>query len=84
MKKHKTLGRVLEVKDSTFEMIAIGWSATQTINLPIKVLPTELSQSLKVDQRFIFWCNLEATCPVELKCEKFELAPEPDPNDGLS
>ena len=83
MKKHRVLGRVLEVKDKEFTLILPGWSNSEFVQLSKNIIPEDLASFIKPNQRFILWCNLAATCPIELYCERFELAPEPSPDDGL-
>lgn len=83
MKKHRTLGRILEVSDKDFTLLLPGWSSSESVRLSKNVIPSDLAKFIKPDQRFILWCHLGATCPLELSCERFELAPDPSPDDGL-
>ena len=56
------------------------WSLTKTIKLPVQVLP----DNPKVDSRYIVTANVEVENEEDLAITDIKIAPDPDPNDGLT
>lgn len=70
----------LSIADATIP----GWNSGMAVRFPLDLLKTELRPLVKEGVRFFAQVNIGSRRPEDLYLTDFELAPEPDPDDGLA
>ena len=81
-KLYRTLIRVTDM-DSHYLICIPGWNPHIEFIKPLDFLPSEVSPKLYETIRLFCYVNIGAQTIKELVFIRFELAPEPDNNDGL-
>lgn len=87
-KPHRTLIRVTnidnETREPTLDVIIPSWNPKRAIRFPLSLVQSELQHNVQIGTRLFAQVNIGAENPQELYFKEFELALEPDPNDGLA
>lgn len=73
-----------ESKIHLVEAFVPQWNPLKAVRFPRSLMGDLASIDLKPDMMFIADVNIDARNVDELFFDNFELAPEPDPNDGLA
>jgi len=85
---HRTLVRITNVTNESSEKVVDavipGWNPYRAVRFPISLLPTNLRDKLAPDVHFFAYINIGAEKAEDLYFRNFELAPEPDDDDGLA
>ena len=82
--KRPVLVRVENVKDGVVEAFAPQFDGTANVFFPVDLVPEPLRYNLLPHMWLNCRANISTGDPKDLDFEGFELAPEPDPNDGLA
>jgi hypothetical protein len=86
-KPYRAMVRVVELGTdsgvSFVEAFVPQWNPQKAVRFPACLLG-KLEEIVKPDMLFIAKINIGARNAEELFFEEFEIAPEPDPNDGLA
>jgi FixJ family two-component response regulator len=87
-KPRRTLIRVEQVGQEfgqeVVEAFVIGWKQKQAVRFPASVIPPSIRKNLRRGTRLFAHVNTGATKADDLFFERFELAPEPNNDDGLA
>lgn len=70
--------------ETFLDVILPNWNTQRAVRLPKSLLPKDLHSKVAVGARFIADVNIGAENKEDLFFEKFRLAKEPNPNDGLA
>jgi CheY-like chemotaxis protein len=85
---HKALLRVTDVgrdgEAPVLDVIIPSWNPLRAVRFPLSLIPVELQQSVSAGTRLFAYVNIGAEESQDLYFDSFELAPEPDLNDGLT
>lgn len=85
---HRTLLRITNVTDESGEkvvdVIIPSWNPHRAVRLPVSLIPIELHNVLAPKTRLFALVNIGAEKDDDLYFREFELAPEPDDDDGLA
>ncbi len=73
-----------ENSKKVIEAVVMNWNPYQIVQIPASVVPHDLADKLDRDTWLLAHVNVGAGRAEDLIFENIELAPEPDPNDGLS
>lgn len=86
----KAIRQLLRVESVTKEdgfpvadVIIPGWRENQAVRLPIELFPLRLRKRVRPDSRFFAYVNTGAHRAEDLFFDRFEVADDPDDNDGL-
>jgi CheY-like chemotaxis protein len=87
-KPHKSLIRVTDLVQESeapvLDVIIPSWNPLRAVRFPLSLIPVELQQSVSAGTRLFASVNIGAEDSQDLYFDGFELAPEPDPNNGLA
>lgn len=87
-KPHKSLIRVKDMGNESemtvLDVIIPSWNPLRAVRFPLSLIPTGLQGSVVPGTRLFASVNIGAEDSQELYFDDFELAPEPDVNDGLA
>ncbi len=72
-----------EAGEDVLDVIIPEWDSDTAVRLPSRLIPSRFRRKAKIGALFIADVNIEAQQSADLFFENFELAPPPDPNDGL-
>lgn len=85
---HRTLIRVTDVdkktKAPTLDVIIPSWNPKRAVRFPLSLIKHEIQADIQPGTRLFAQVNIGAEDPQELYFRDFQLAPEPDSNDGLT
>ncbi len=85
---HRTLLRITNITDESNEkvvdVIIPGWNPRRAVRFPVSLIPTDLHDKLVPKTRLFALVNIGAEKAEDLYFREFELAPEPDDDDGLA
>lgn len=70
--------------EKVVDVIIPGWNPRQAVRFPASLIPKELQDKLVPETWFLAWVNIGAEKDEDLYFRDFELAPEPDEDDGLA
>ena len=73
-----------ESRIKTLDVLVPGWSTDTKVRFPLELIPPRLQAHAVRGGRFFARVNTGAQREEDLFFSEFELAPEPDPNDGLT
>lgn len=76
---HRTIARVTFVREHDFTMRIVGWNPRKVVRRPRSLVPFELEPGMHL----LVKTNIKADDAEDLLFMDWELAPEPDPDDGL-
>jgi hypothetical protein len=87
-KAYKSLIRVTDLGDeaqaTVLDVIIPSWNPRRAVRFPLSLIPLELQSSIQRGTRLFAAVNIGADDSQDLYFDTFELAPEPDPDDGLA
>jgi hypothetical protein len=83
-KPHRALVRIDELDGNRVTAFVPQWNPLQAVYFLDSLIPEHLRNDLVAGRHFTAMVNIGAKDADELFFEDFVLAPEPDPNDGLS
>jgi serine/threonine protein kinase len=87
-KPHRTLVRITGLTDASgekmVEAVVPSWCVKEVVHFPVSLIPEHIHDKLKVGLRLFANVNIGAENTDKLTFDDFEIAPEPDPQDGLS
>ncbi|MDJ0902996.1 MAG: hypothetical protein QNJ55_29770 [Xenococcus sp. MO_188.B8] len=87
-KSYRTIVRITDIDEESHERVVDafvpGWNPHKAVRFPASLVPEHLRDKLKPNVRLFARVNIGAEKPDDLYFEKFELAPEPDEDDGLT
>jgi hypothetical protein len=83
-KPYRTIVRITNIDKESIEAFVPGWNPHKAIRFPASLVPEHLRDALKPNVRLFAHVNIGAEKSDDLYFNKFELAPEPDGNDGLA
>lgn len=83
-KSYRTIVRIDSSNVDSVEAFIPGWNPHKAIRFPTSLIPANIRQLLKPDLRLFAHVNIGAEESDDIYFKKFELAPEPDENDGLT
>ncbi|MEQ9233351.1 hypothetical protein [Coleofasciculus sp. E2-BRE-01] len=88
-KPSRTLVRIVDLDQASNEpvidAIVPGWNPSKAVRFPASLIPETIrSDALKKGVRLFAHVNIGADNADDLYFDKFELAPEPDDDDGLA
>ncbi|HEY9862999.1 MAG TPA: hypothetical protein V6D21_02350 [Candidatus Obscuribacterales bacterium] len=87
-KSYRTIVRVTSIDEESHESVVDafvpGWNPHEAVRFPASLVPENLRDALQPNVRLFAHVNIGAEKPDDLYFEKFELAPEPEENDGLT
>lgn len=87
-KPHKSLIRVTDMGEESevtvLDVIIPSWNPLRAVRFPLSLIPAALHGSVVAGTRLFASVNIGAEDSQELYFDGFELAPEPDPNNGLA
>lgn len=87
-KPHRTFIRVtnidIETKESLLDVIIPSWNPKRAVRFPLSLIQSELQHNVQIGTRLFAQVNIGADDPQDLYFKDFELALEPDSNDGLT
>lgn len=85
---HRTLLRITNIADESGEKVVDAiipsWNPRKAVRFPVSLIPENLRNELKQDIWLFALVNIDAEESADLYFDKFELAPEPDDDDGLA
>jgi hypothetical protein len=86
---HRTIVRITNIDKASNERVVDafvpGWNPHKAIRFPASLIPEEIrDDALKPGVRLFAHVNIGADKSDDLYFDKFELAPEPDDDDGLA
>lgn len=86
-KAHRAVVRVTELSSVADERVVEAfipqWNPGRAVRFPFKLIPEEIRDSVNPGVRLLSSVNIEAKSSDDLYFSGFELAPNPDPEDGL-
>lgn len=88
-KPYRTIVRITNIDEESHEPVVDafvpGWNPHKAVRFPASLVPEQLQYILsKPNVRLFAHVNIGAEKSDDLYFERFELAPEPDENDGLA
>ncbi len=87
-KSYRTIVRITNIDEKSHERVVDafipGWNPRKAVRFPASLVPEHLQDALKPNRCLFAHVNIGAEKSDDLYFEKFELAPEPDENDGLA
>jgi hypothetical protein len=87
-KSRRTIVRITNIDEESGEGVVDafvpGWNPYKAVRFPVSLIPEYIKTVLKLDIRLFAYVNTGAEKSDDLYFEKFELAPEPDEDDGLA
>lgn len=88
-KPHRTIVRITNIDEESNERVldafVPGWNPHKAVRFPASLIPEEIrDDALKPGVRLFAHVNIGADKSDDLYFDKFELAPEPDDDDGLA
>ena len=86
-KPHKALLRVTDLvqeSEAILDVIIPSWNPLRAVRFPLSLIPVQLQPSVGAGTRLFASVNIGAEDSQDLYFDNFELAPEPDPNNGLA
>ncbi len=87
-KPHRTIVRITNIDEESHEPVVDvfvpGWNPHKAVRFPASLVPEHLRDELKPNVRLFAHVNIGADKSDDLYFEQFELAPEPDEDDGLT
>lgn len=87
-KSYRTLLEIINVTNESNEkvvdVIIPGWNPHRAVRFPASLIPSEFQDSVAPDVAFFAHINIGAENADDLYFRDFELAPEPDDDDGLA
>ncbi|KAF3887351.1 MULTISPECIES: hypothetical protein [Nostocales] len=87
-KPRRTIVRIANIDEESNEPVVDAfvpsWNPYTAVRFPASLIPENIRVALKPDMRLFAYVNTGAEKPDDLYFEKFELAPEPDEDDGLT
>lgn len=88
-KPHRTIVRITNIDEESNERVVDafvpGWNPHMAVRFPASLIPEEIrDDALKPGVRLFAHVNIGAEKSDDLYFDKFELAPEPDDDDGLA
>ncbi|MBW4616881.1 MAG: hypothetical protein KME21_27285 [Desmonostoc vinosum HA7617-LM4] len=83
-KPYRTIVRIANIDQESIEAFIPGWNPHKAIRFPASLVPEHLRDALKPNVRLFAHINIGAEKSDDLYFKKFELAPEPDEDDGLA
>lgn len=87
-KSRRTIVRITDIDEESHEPVVDafvpGWNHHKAVRFPASLVPKHLRDKLKPNVRLFAHVNIGAEKSDDLYFEKFELAPEPDEDDGLA
>jgi hypothetical protein len=87
-KSYRTIVRITNIDEESHERVVDafvpGWNPHKAVRFPASLVPEHLMDELKPNVCLFAHVNIGAEKSDDLYFEKFELAPEPDENDGLA
>lgn len=88
-KPYRTIVRITNLDEESHERVVDafvpGWNPHKAVRFPASLVPEQLQYILsKPNVRLFAHINIGAEKSDDLYFERFELAPEPDENDGLA
>ncbi|MEP0884661.1 hypothetical protein NDI49_24230 [Trichocoleus sp. ST-U3] len=86
---HRTIVRITNIDEESNERVVDafvpGWNPHKAVRFPASLIPEEIQDDvLKPGVRLFAHVNIGADKSDDLYFDKFELAPEPDDDDGLA
>ena len=85
---HRTIIRVEQIdKESgqdVIEAFVTGWKPKQAVRFPASLIPESILESVQPGTHLFAKVNVGAVRPEDLFFKDFEIAPEPDEDDGLA
>lgn len=85
---HRVLLRITDIgeesKEKVVDVIIPSWNPQRAVRFPASLMPEELQDKLEPDVRLFALVNIGAETSDELYFQQFELASEPDEDDGLA
>lgn len=85
---HRTLIRVTnidkETREQMLDVIIPSWNPKRAVRFPLSLVNTEIQENVQLGIRLFAQVNIGAEDPQELYFRNFEMASEPDPNNGLT
>lgn len=73
-----------ESDEKVIDVMVSNWDPDQAVRLPISLVPNDLRADLSSGMWLLATVNVGAERPEDLYFENIRLAPEPDPDDGLT
>jgi CheY-like chemotaxis protein len=83
-KPYRTIVRIANIDKESIEAFVPGWNPHKAVCFPTSLVPENIRDVLKPNIRLFAHVNIGAEKSDDLYFKKFELAPEPDENDGLA
>lgn len=87
-KSYRTVVRITNIDEESHERVVDafvpGWNPYKAVRFPASLVPENLMDALKPNVCLFAHVNIGAEKSDDLYFEKFELAPEPDEDDGLA
>ncbi|MFB2920256.1 MULTISPECIES: hypothetical protein [Aerosakkonema] len=87
-KSRRTIVRITYIDDKSHEPVidafVPSWNPHKAVRFPLSLIPENIRPALKENIRLFAYVNTGAEKSDDLYFEKFELAPEPDEDDGLA
>lgn len=87
-KPHRSLIRVadmgVESEATVLDVIIPSWNPLRAVRFPLSLIPVGIQASVASGTRLFALVNIGADDSQDLYFDSFELAPEPDPNNGLA
>ncbi|MDF5713897.1 MAG: hypothetical protein PUP93_08380 [Rhizonema sp. NSF051] len=87
-KSHRTIVRISNIDEESHERVVDafipGWNPHKAVRFPASLVPEQLWDALNPNARLFARVNIGAETSDDLYFEQFELAPEPDDDDGLA
>jgi hypothetical protein len=76
--------RTTESGIQVVDAVIPGWNPNTKVRFPLDLIAHDLWDAVRAGAYFIAFVNRGAEKEEDLFLERFELAPEVDPNDGLA
>ena len=87
-KSRRTIVRITNIDEESHERVidafVPSWNPHKAVRFPASLIPEDIREALKPNIRLFARVNTGAEKSDDLYFEKFELAPEPDEDDGLA
>ncbi len=87
-KSRRTIVRIINIDEESHERVidavVPSWNPHKTVQFPATLIPEDIRVALKANIRLFAHVNTGAEKSDDLYFQKFELAPEPDEDDGLA
>jgi len=85
---HRTIIRVEQIDkefgEKVIEAFVTGWKLKQAVRFPASLIPELILEKVQPGTRLFARVNVGALKPEDLFFQNFEIAPEPDEDDGLA